>query len=67
MAQVRGNNGPFTAKEAHLYLGNAGTAMRSLVAAIAASKGKYVLDGTARMRERPIFDLVQGLQQVLYA
>lgn len=52
-------------KDGELYLGNAGTAMRPLVAAVAAAgKGKYVLDGVARMRERPISDLVLGLQQL---
>lgn len=63
-ARVRGNNGPFTVNSARLYLGNAGTAMRPLVAAVAAGKGSYVLDGTERMRERPIADLVEGLHQV---
>lgn len=65
-AIVRGSHGPFTSRKAHLHLGNAGTAMRPLVAALAAGTGDYVLDGTDRMRERPIQDLVQGLQQVSY-
>ena len=48
-----------------LFLGNAGTAMRPLTAAVAASgRGKYVLDGVPRMRERPIQDLVDGLCQL---
>lgn len=50
---------------AQLYLGNAGTAMRPLTAAVAAAgRGKFVLDGVARMRERPIQDLVDGLVQL---
>lgn len=49
-----------------LFLGNAGTAMRPLTAAVAAAGGNasYELDGVARMRERPILDLVTGLQQL---
>ncbi|KFK37326.1 hypothetical protein AALP_AA4G242200 [Arabis alpina] len=49
-----------------LYLGNAGTAMRPLTAAVTVAGGNasYVLDGVARMRERPIGDLVVGLKQL---
>lgn len=47
-----------------LYLGNAGTAMRPLAAALCMGKGKFVLDGVPRMRERPIADLIDGLQQL---
>jgi 5-enolpyruvylshikimate-3-phosphate synthase len=44
--------------------GNAGTAMRPLAGVLCAGKGNFVLDGTPRMRERPIDDLVDGLLQV---
>ena len=47
-----------------LYLGNAGTAMRPLAAALCMGTGKFVLDGVPRMRERPIADLVDGLKQL---
>ena len=47
-----------------LMLGNAGTAMRSLTAALTLGQGRYVLDGVPRMRERPIVDLVDGLRQL---
>jgi 3-phosphoshikimate 1-carboxyvinyltransferase len=49
-----------------LFLGNAGTAMRPLTAAVAVAGGhrRYVLDGVRRMRERPILDLVTGLRQL---
>ncbi|XP_065859382.1 3-phosphoshikimate 1-carboxyvinyltransferase 2 [Euphorbia lathyris] len=49
-----------------LFLGNAGTAMRPLTAAVTAAGGNssYVLDGVPRMRERPIGDLVTGLKQL---
>lgn len=48
-----------------LDLGNAGTAMRPLAAALCAGEGEFVLDGVARMRERPIGDLVDGLRPAL--
>ncbi|KAL3770194.1 hypothetical protein ACHAWU_009134 [Discostella pseudostelligera] len=47
-----------------LFLGNAGTAMRPLAAALCMGNGKFVLDGVPRMRERPIADLIDGLQQL---
>nr|UAJ49739.1 5-enolpyruvylshikimate-3 phosphate synthase [Amaranthus palmeri] len=53
-------------EEIQLFLGNAGTAMRPLTAAVAVAGGNssYVLDGVPRMRERPIGDLVAGLKQL---
>ena len=59
--QVKGCSGRFPARQASLYLGNAGTAFRSLTAVLAFSGGRYELDGVARMRERPIGDLVDAL------
>lgn len=44
-----------------LYLENSGTSIRFLTAACALGHGEYLLDGNARMRERPIMDLVEGL------
>ena len=55
----------FQTPSSTLYLGNAGTAMRPLVAALCASRGEFVLDGVQRMRERPIGDLVDGLRPIL--
>lgn len=46
-----------------LFLGNAGTAMRPLCAALCLGKGTYVLTGEARMKERPIGHLVDALRQ----
>jgi len=59
-------NSPFagTDEVCELFLGNAGTAMRPLAAALCMGKGKFVLDGVPRMRERPIADLIDGLQQL---
>jgi 3-phosphoshikimate 1-carboxyvinyltransferase len=58
---VSGCGGHFPRREADLFLGNAGTAMRPLAAALAFAGGRYRLDGVARMRERPIGDLVESL------
>ena len=44
-----------------LYLGLAGTAYRPLAAALCLGEGGYVLEGSARMRERPIAPLVDAL------
>ncbi len=59
--RVTGCGGRFTVDRAELHLGNAGTAMRSLTAALAFAGGNFRLDGVARMRERPIGDLVNAL------
>jgi 3-phosphoshikimate 1-carboxyvinyltransferase len=48
----------------HLFLGNAGTAMRPLTAALAVLGGDFTLSGVARMHERPIGDLVDALRQL---
>ena len=67
---VHGMGGPLPvpSDDITLFLGNAGTAMRPLPAALAFSKipagGKLVLDGVQRMRERPISDLIDGLVQL---
>ncbi|USD39541.1 3-phosphoshikimate 1-carboxyvinyltransferase [Ferrimonas sp. SCSIO 43195] len=47
---------------AELYLGNAGTAMRPLAAALAIGSGEFVLTGEPRMKERPIGHLIEALQ-----
>jgi 3-phosphoshikimate 1-carboxyvinyltransferase len=61
--RIQGCAGRFPVKQAELFLGNAGTAFRPLTAALALSGGDYVLKGVARMHERPIGDLVDGLRQ----
>jgi len=64
---VRGRSGAFQASEASLFVGNAGTAARSLVATLAllAPRGtRFTVDGVPRMRERPIGDLVDALRAV---
>ena len=61
---VVGCGGQFPVREADLFMGNAGTAIRPLTAALAMQGGNYRLSGVARMHERPIRDLVDGLRQV---
>jgi 3-phosphoshikimate 1-carboxyvinyltransferase len=61
--RVDGAGGAFPVKYANLFLGNAGTAFRSLTAACAMSRGDYTLSGAPRMHERPIADLVDALRQ----
>jgi 3-phosphoshikimate 1-carboxyvinyltransferase len=62
---VIGNNGFFKADNLlELYLGNAGTAMRPLCAALSASEGEFILTGEPRMKERPIGHLVDALAQL---
>ena len=56
--------GGIRAESAELYVGNAGTAMRFLTAALTVGRGRYTVDGDARMRQRPIGDLVAGLRQL---
>ncbi|MDP4908455.1 MAG: 3-phosphoshikimate 1-carboxyvinyltransferase [Burkholderiaceae bacterium] len=51
----------FPVMQAALFMGNAGTAIRPLTAALAVMGGHYTLSGVPRMHERPIGDLVQGL------
>ncbi|HEU4351129.1 MAG TPA: 3-phosphoshikimate 1-carboxyvinyltransferase [Burkholderiales bacterium] len=61
---VKGVAGPFPVKKAELFLGNAGTAFRPLTAALSLSGGEYRLYGVARMRERPVGDLVEALRAI---
>ena len=61
---VEGCSGRFPVRKADLFMGNAGTAIRPLTAALAMQGGDYHLSGVARMHERPIRDLVDGLRQV---
>lgn len=54
--------GPLKPPAAPLFLGNSGTAVRFLAAACATLEGEATIDGTPRMRERPIKDLVEALR-----
>ncbi len=61
---VEGNGGPIWSRRPQkLFLGNAGTAMRPLCAALTLGEGSYTLTGDPRMKERPIAHLVDALRQ----
>ncbi|QDZ28729.1 3-phosphoshikimate 1-carboxyvinyltransferase [Noviherbaspirillum sp. UKPF54] len=61
---VHGAGGALPVHQADLFMGNAGTAIRPLTAALAAIGGDYTLHGVSRMHERPIGDLVDALNAV---
>src|SRR3954451_17776756 len=61
MARVSGCGGSFPQPAADLYVGNSGTTMRFLVAALAVGHGVYTVDGNSRMRTRPIGPLLAAL------
>ncbi|HSX91324.1 MAG TPA: bifunctional 3-phosphoshikimate 1-carboxyvinyltransferase/cytidylate kinase [Hydrogenophaga sp.] len=66
--RVQGLGGRLPVRDGALFLGNAGTAMRPLTAALAlmatAQGARFELSGVARMHERPIGDLVDALRQL---
>ena len=61
---ITGLGGREPRSPAKLFLGNAGTAMRPLTAALALLGGEFELSGVPRMHERPIGDLVDALRQL---
>ena len=61
---VTGLGGKIPARKAELFIGNAGTAARFLSAFLTLGNGEYILDGEPRMRERPIGDLIEALNQL---
>ena len=64
IVRVTGLGGQLPNASAKLFLGNAGTAMRPLTAALAVLGGDFELSGVPRMHERPIGDLVDALRQL---
>lgn len=63
VCEVTGVAGPLVAEQPlELFLGNAGTAMRPLAAALCLGEGDVVLTGEPRMKERPIGHLVDALR-----
>ncbi len=62
--RITGLDGKLGTGSASLFLGNAGTAMRPLTAALALLGGTFELSGVPRMHERPIGDLVNALHQL---
>ena len=61
---VRGLGGGPGPVHENLFVGNAGTAMRFLTSYFTLGKGDYRLDGTERMRQRPIKDLLDALNKL---
>jgi 3-phosphoshikimate 1-carboxyvinyltransferase len=61
---VHGVDGVLPVHQADLFMGNAGTAIRPLTAALAVLGGDFTLHGVSRMHERPIGDLVDALNAV---
>ena len=62
--RITGLGGQTPAAELDLFMGNAGTAMRPLTAALALMGTQARLHGVARMHERPIGDLIDALRQL---
>ena len=61
---IKGNGGVINSSSTkEIYLGNAGTAMRPLCACLTLGKGKFILTGEDRMKERPIGHLVDALKE----
>src|SRR5947209_8260788 len=50
--------------EAEVFCGNAGTMFRFLTASLTAVPGRFRLDGTPRLRERPVGPLVTALRRL---
>ena len=68
ICEIEGLGGAFNIQDnLSLFLGNAGTAMRPLTAALClkgTSEVEIILTGEPRMKERPILHLVDALRQV---
>ena len=64
--QIAGTGGALAVRQADLFLGNSGTSVRSVTAALAllatAQGGRYTVRGVPRMHERPIGDLIDALR-----
>jgi 3-phosphoshikimate 1-carboxyvinyltransferase len=59
--RVEGCRGQFPRGEARLHVANSGTSFRFLTAMLATGRGVYHLDGSPRMRQRPVSDLLMAL------
>jgi 3-phosphoshikimate 1-carboxyvinyltransferase len=62
--RVTGTGGRLRAPAAPLYTGNSGTTARFLTAAACLADGPVMIDGSPRMRERPIDDLTRALEEL---
>ena len=59
--KIKGSSNKIPAREADLFVANSGTSLRFLTAMLSTASGVYRLDGTPRMRERPVDDLLKAL------
>ncbi len=62
LLHVFGKGGRLKGGEENIFVGNSGTSMRFLTALVALKKGHTLLDGSERMRKRPMSDLLDGLK-----
>lgn len=62
--EITGCIGRLPVGGAELYVANSGTTLRFLAATVSLGHGVFRLDGTTRMRERPIGDLVESLREL---
>ena len=59
---VKGQRGIIPKSGVKVFVGNAGTVARFLPPVLALGEGPYLVDGVARMRERPVGDLVEAMK-----
>lgn len=64
LVRVEGGSGDIPSENVDVFVGNAGTVARFLPPALALGAGPYGVDGTPRMRERPVGDLVEALRNL---
>lgn len=64
VVQIEGRGGDIPSRDVDVYVGNAGTVARFLPPALALGPGPYRIDGTPRMRERPVEDLVEAMRHL---
>lgn len=61
---VEGISGNFASFEGSIFVGNAGTAARFLCPLLSLGKGSYQIDGSPRMRQRPIAELLRAMESI---
>ena len=59
---IQGTGGKIQNPEQAIYLGNNGTALRFLTTMVSLGKGEFLLDGSSRLRERPLKPLLDALK-----
>ncbi len=62
--EVDGQGGRIPASSAKLFVGNSGTTARFITAFLALGEGDFEVDGTERMRQRPLAPLLDALHQL---